>query len=269
MKIYEEAVHVCRSQHQPVLIHVEDLTQPQGHSTSGSHERYKSSERLKWAEEFDCIRKFGEFIQEIKIATQEELDEIRAAAKKQVRTLQKEAWAEFRALLDSEAAEAVSVMEPLVSVSNSSSEVAALIQKLVSDTEPIRRSIVATAKKVMRLVINEQSAERTALNGWLKGYQLRTQNTYSSYLYSKSEKRVGNIAEVKAAYSGSPEMVDGRIVLRGNFEKIFDKYPEVLTFGEDTGKIGGVNQSMEGMQEKFGALRVADTGIREATILGL
>ncbi len=268
MKIYEEAVHVCRSQHQPVLIHVEDLTQPQGHSTSGSHERYKSPERLKWAEEFDCIRKFGEFIQEIKIATQEELDEIRAAAKKQVRTLQKEAWAEFRALLDSEAAEAVSVMEPLVSVSNSSSEVAALIQKLVSDTEPIRRSIVATAKKVMRLVINEQSAERTALNGWLKGYQLRTQNTYSSYLYSKSEKRVGNIAEVKAEYSDSPEMVDGRIVLRGNFEKIFDKYPEVLTFGEDTGKIGGVNQSMEGMQEKFGALRVADTGIREATILG-
>ena len=268
MKIYEEAVHVCRSQHQPVLIHVEDLTQPQGHSTSGSHERYKSPERLKWAEEFDCIRKFGEFIQEIKIATQEELDEIRAAAKKQVRTLQKEAWAEFRALLDSEAAEAVSVMEPLVSVSNSSSEVAALIQKLVSDTEPIRRSIVATAKKVMRLVINEHTAERTALNGWLKGYQLRTQNTYSSYLYSKSEKRVGNIAEVKAAYSDSPEMVDGRIVLRGNFEKIFDKYPEVLTFGEDTGKIGGVNQSMEGMQEKFGALRVADTGIREATILG-
>ncbi len=185
-----------------------------------------------------------------------------------MRTLQKEAWAEFRALLDSEAAEAVSVMEPLVSVSNSSSEVAALIQKLVSDAEPIRRSIVATAKKVMRLLINEQSAERTALNGWLKGYQLRTQNTYSSYLYSKSEKRVGNIAEVKAEYSDSPEMVDGRIVLRGNFEKIFDKYPEVLTFGEDTGKIGGVNQSMEGMQEKFGALRVADTGIREATILG-
>ena len=268
MKVYEEAVHVCRTQHQPVLVHVEDLTQPQGHSTSGSHERYKSPERLKWAEEFDCIRKFGEFIQEIKIATQEELDEIRTTCKKEVRAQQKEAWSEFRAQLDAEASEAISILEPLVDVSENSAEVTGLIQGLISDTEPIRRAIVSTVKKVLRVTAGENLEEKNALNGWLKGYQLRNQIKYSSYLSSQSESCVANVAEVKATYPDSAEMVDGRVVLRENFEKIFNKYPEVLTFGEDTGKIGGVNQSMEGMQEKFGELRVADTGIREATILG-
>ncbi len=268
MKVYEDAVHVCRSQHQPVLIHVEDMTQPQGHSTSGSHERYKSPERLKWAEEFDCIRKFGEFIQEIKIATQEELDEIRKAAKKEVRAQQKEAWAEFRADLDGEAKEALSVLEPMVNSSTNGNLVAAEIQKLASDTEPIRRTIVSTAKKVLRLTTGEASNERSTLLGWLKGYELRTQPKYSDYLYSQSAQRAAKVPVVPASYDASAESVDGRVVLRENFKVLFEKYPEVLTFGEDTGKIGGVNQAMEGMQEQFGELRVSDTGIREATILG-
>ncbi len=267
MKVYEEAVYVCRSRHQPVLIHVEDVTQPQGHSTSGSHERYKSPERLKWAEEFDCIRKFGEFIQEIKIASQEELDEIRKAAKKEVRAQQKEAWSEFRAGIDSEAQEAIAILNPLVAVS-AQGEIVQLVQKLQSDTEPLRRSIVSTVKKSLRLVSSETSQEKTAVIMWLKEYQAVNHAKYSDYLYSQSEKKVSNVLHIPAQYPAEPEMVDGRIVLRDNFEKIFSKRPEVLTFGEDTGKIGGVNQSMEGMQEKFGELRVSDTGIREATILG-
>lgn len=268
MKIYEEAVHLCRTKHQPVLIHVEDVTQPQGHSTSGSHERYKSPERLKWAEEFDCIRKFGEFIQEIKIATQEELDAIRKEAKKDVRLQQKEAWAEFRKDLDAEAAEAIAVLEPLAQSSSKLGELAEIINKLKKETEPLRREIVTCVKKSIRLVSEEKSVERNAVINWLSGYQKRSQAKYSDFVSSNSEMRVANAEIVAPVYSTEPEMVDGRIILRDNFDLIFEKYPEVLTFGEDTGKIGGVNQAMEGMQEKYGALRVSDTGIREATIIG-
>jgi len=267
IKVYEEAVYTCRSQHQPVLIHVEDLTQPQGHSTSGSHERYKSAERLKWAEEFDCIQKFGEFIQDIKIATSDELEEIRKTAKKEVRNQQKEAWAEFRAVLDAERDEAIETLTPLVnSLSNES--VSQELQSLSKDTEPIRKSIVGTAKSILLQSRDTELEVRKSVVGWLKGYMSRTQRKYSSHLYSQSEQALEKVSQVAAAYSSNSEDVDGRIVLRENFNKIFEMYPEVLTFGEDTGKIGGVNQSMEGMQEKFGEIRVSDTGIREATILG-
>ncbi|MFK7757340.1 MAG: thiamine pyrophosphate-dependent enzyme [Flavobacteriales bacterium] len=268
MQVYEEAVSVCRTQHQPVLVHVEDLTQPQGHSTSGSHERYKSAERLKWAEEFDCIRKFGEFIQELKIATQEELDEIRKEAKKEVRTEQKSAWADLRAMLNGEVSEAISVLEPLALNSKVGAHVTALINDLKSDSEPIRRSIVSTVKKALRACAGEELEEKTTTINWFKGYKMRTDAMYSDHLYSQSNERVELVSELKPTYAPEPEMVDGRIILRDNFEYIFSNRPEVLTFGEDTGKIGGVNQSMEGMQEKFGELRVSDTGIREATILG-
>ena len=182
--------------------------------------------------------------------------------------MQKEAWAEFRNETDSEVALALEKLSALKEISSFSEALAMEIQKLESDKEPFRRNIVSTIKKVLRVTVSETSEERESLKTWLENYLNETQKKYSDKLYSSSNKSVQNIPEVPAEFSSEPESVDGRLILRDNFEKLFQKYPEILTFGEDTGKIGGVNQAMEGMQEKFGKLRVSDTGIREATIIG-
>lgn len=265
---YEEAVSYCRENHAPVMIHVEEMTQPQGHSTSGSHERYKSKERLEWAKEYDCITKFREFILLEGAAGENDLDEIEEESKKFVRQEQKRAWKNFTDPIKKELSEAVELIGKLAAKSDNLAFVEKVGKELKSAMDPIRKDIFNAVRKVIRLTRKEQSAEKEALVAWLQKRLKENRTRYSSHLYSESEHRVQNIEPVAAEYPDEPEMVDGRIVLKKNFEKIFEKYPEVLTFGEDTGKIGGVNQSMEGMQEKFGELRVGDTGIREATIVG-
>lgn len=265
---YEKAIKHCREEHVPVLIHVEEMTQPQGHSTSGSHERYKSEERLAWAEEFDCIRQFGMFITMEGAATQEELDQIRKECKKQVRQEQKEAWAEFRESLDGEHKLAVGMIRAAAASSSNKAFIEKIASDLESAMEPIRRDILGAARQALRYLRGEDSEARTALISWIDQSIKENNERYSDNLYSQSEQRVNNIEPIAAEYAADPQLEDGRIILRENFKAIFEKYPEVLTFGEDTGKIGGVNQSMEGMQDQFGELRVADTGIREATILG-
>ena len=265
---YEKAEKYCRENHAPVLVHVEECTQPQGHSTSGSHERYKSAEQLAWAQEYDNIAQFKKFLILEGTATEEELDEIRKDVKKDVRKEQKEAWAEFRQEIDRELKE-VSVFIGSIAAE---SDNRVFLEKISADLEatfnPIRKDILVAAKKALRLVRLEKSDAKQALINWLEKQKVLNNDRISSHLYSQSEQGVGNIKPVAPEYPSSPEMVDGRLILRDNFEVLFDKYPEVLTFGEDTGGIGGVNQSMEGMQEKFGELRVSDTGIREATIIG-
>ncbi|MCH2199266.1 MAG: thiamine pyrophosphate-dependent enzyme [Flavobacteriales bacterium] len=268
MATYEEAVAFCRDQQIPVLIHVEEVTQPQGHSTSGSHERYKTKERLEWAEEFDCIRQFGNFIVESGLSTQDELDEIRKAAKKQVRQEQKAAWAAFRASVDEQVQEAVNLIGEVAEASSNKVFVQKLADDLGKVMDPIRKEMLEAIRKTLRLTRGEGTPARQQMIQWYDGVMSKMNDRYSARLYSRSEQQVENIDIVPAEFGLDPEMVDGRIVLRKNFEKIFEMYPEVLTFGEDTGKIGGVNQAMEGMQEQFGELRVSDTGIREATILG-
>jgi 2-oxoisovalerate dehydrogenase E1 component len=265
---YEKAVKHCREEHVPVLIHVEEMTQPQGHSTSGSHERYKSEERLAWAEEYDCIRQFGQFITMEGAATQEELDQIRKECKKQVRQEQKQAWVEFRELLDEEHKLAVEMIRSAAGASANKTFIEKIASDLEAAMEPIRRDILGAARHALRYLRGEESEARTALISWIDQSISENNDRYSDHLYSQSEQRVENIEPIPAEYPAEPQQEDGRIILRENFRAIFEKYPEVLTFGEDTGKIGGVNQSMEGMQEQFGELRVADTGIREATILG-
>ena len=265
---YEEAVAYSREHHIPVLIHVEEVTQPQGHSTSGSHERYKTKEQLEWTEEYDCIRQFMLFITETGLASQEELDAIRSEAKKQVRTEQKEAWADFRAAIDADLETALGLIERLEGVSADAATIRAKRENLKNALEPIRKDVFETVRAILRDTRGAHHPERKALIDW---YRIRTndlEHRYSGWLHSESENRALNISPIAPEYGAQPEMVDGRIVLNRNFEAIFKKYPEVLTFGEDTGKIGGVNQAMEGMQEKFGKLRVSDTGIRECTILG-
>ncbi|MFA5575411.1 MAG: thiamine pyrophosphate-dependent enzyme [Brumimicrobium sp.] len=269
---YEKAVQIAREEHVPVLVHVEEVTQPQGHSTSGSHERYKSSERLQWEEDFDPIAKFKEFIttprgEEGKvIATKEEIEEIQKEAKKQARREQKEAWKNFREAIDTDWKNAIQLLQNVANESGNSTFINKEVEALAKEMDPDRGTLLKYVNNVLRLVRGENGSARAELINWYKNQLNINYQRYSSYQYSESQYAVKNIQPV--APELTDEKVDGRIILRDNFEEIFKKYPEVLTFGEDTGHIGGVNQAMEGMQEKFGKLRVTDTGIRENTIIG-
>lgn len=262
---YEKAVKTARENHVPILIHVEEVTQPQGHSTSGSHERYKSPERLQWGRDFDCIKKMREWIVKHDLSTNEELDEIEKTARKDVRTAQKAAWNDFQSIINEERNQVVALLQQMGS---GNEEIAGLGEKLRKTMDPVRKDIFTAARRALHLSISSQSGAREELKQWLAENTEKNADRYSSHLYSQSAMSALKVQEVKPQYSDKSEEVDARLVLRDNFAALFTKYPEVLTFGEDVGKIGGVNQSMEGMQERFGAIRVSDAGIREATILG-
>ena len=257
MLMFEKAVKHSRTHHQPVLIHVEELTQPQGHSTSGSHERYKTRELLEWYEEFDCIVQFGKFLTDKNVAKQEELDELRAKAKAQARTEQRTAWDEFRAQIQADVNAAIALLDAA-----GQSEAAA---SLKNNGEAIRKDIFEVIRKVLRTVRGQHSAEIQNIKNWLASAQERMHKAYSSELYSE---RHDLDRSVSIQYASDAEMVDGRVVLRDFWDAKLAEMPEVLIFGEDVGKIGGVNQTCEGLQDKYGELRVSDTGIREATIVG-
>lgn len=263
---YEKASEIAREQHVPVLIHVQELTQPQGHSTSGSHERYKNAERLAWEAEFDCLAQMRNWLIENNLATAEELDEIDEVSKKEVLEGKKVAWNNFIAPIKEERSELVNLLNSIASSSNNKVFIEKYANDLASIKEPIRKDIITTARKVLRLVINENS--KGSLSNWIKNYTEKIQPKFSSHLFSKSQNNISSVAEVKPNYNETSEEVDARLVLRDNFDAIFSKYPEALIFGEDSGNIGDVNQGLEGMQEKYGELRISDAGIREATILG-
>ncbi|MFK8010804.1 MAG: thiamine pyrophosphate-dependent enzyme [Marinicellaceae bacterium] len=267
VETYEKAIKLCREEHVPVMVHVTEVNQPQGHSTSGSHERYKSEERLQWEKDFDCIEKFKAFILEAEIASSEELEEIEKAAKKQVAGEKREAWNEFLADLNEDMHAVLPSLESVVQSSANGVFAQKVLDTLKAEMNPIRKDIISSAKKILRLTKGEQSPARTELINWLETAKVVAADRYSSYLYSQSAESPLLVERIAPTYADD-ELVDGRLVLRDNFDAMFTNRPEVLTFGEDTGKIGGVNQSMEGMQEKYGKLRVTDTGIREATIIG-
>lgn len=273
---YEKAVAIAREEHVPVLIHVEEVTQPQGHSTSGSHERYKSKERLQWEIDFDCIKKMREWIlitefnidgKKQKLALAEELDAIENNAKKAVRDAKTAAWNAYLADIKLDLTQAAQLMENLAAASGNT-EVTAIKNALTASIDPIRKDIISAVKKSLRATRGNDSSAREELKKWLEIAMRQNYNRYSSTLYNETASSALNIPAIPATYDTDAAMVDGRELLRYNFEKIFTKYPETLVFGEDAGKLGDVNQGLEGMQEKFGELRVSDTGIREATILG-
>ena len=256
---YEEAAQRCREDHVPVLVHVEEVTQPQGHSTSGSHERYKTEERLAWAAEYDCIRQMGEFLLKEGAATQEELDALRKEAKKDVRTEQKQAWAAYRAAIDEERLSAADLLAPLDGTR---------AEALRNNGDAGRAEVAQAVRRTLADTAGETSPERDALGRWLEAFDRDNDSRYSSTLYSDGADSALRVVPVPPSYDADPEQLDGRQILQRNFESMFRRDPRVLTFGEDTGGIGGVNQVMEGMQEKFGEVRVSDTGIREASIVG-
>ena len=267
MMTYEKAVSYTREHHIPVLVHVEELSQPQGHSTSGSHERYKSKELLEWYKEYDCLIQFRKLIVMDGAANEKELDQIQEDARNFVRQEQKEAWAAFREDIDMDVKDAVAMLQTLANASGEN-QIANWATELSKTKDAIRKDIITACKRSLRLVRGKNIAEATALSGWLKGLQIRCEKRYSSHLYSQSSQNALQINEVAAVYDANAEMVDGRILLRDFWDMKLEKHPEILIFGEDVGKIGGVNQTCEGLQEKYGELRVSDSGIREATILG-
>ena len=264
---YEKAAEVARKEHVPVLVHVSQLTQPQGHSSSGSHERYKSAERLAWEKDFDCIRQMRLWMIAINIASPEELDEIDADAKTAVLEGKKEAWKEFINPIINEQKELLSLLERVAETSQNKTKILQYVSVLKNIKDPLKKEILGTARKVLRLVINESG--QSELSQWIQNYTAVTQQKFSSHLHSESNSNVYSVQPVAPKYTeNSIADTDGRMVIRDNFDALFTKYPEALVFGEDAGNIGDVNQGLEGMQEKYGELRVTDAGIREATIIG-
>jgi pyruvate/2-oxoglutarate/acetoin dehydrogenase E1 component/TPP-dependent pyruvate/acetoin dehydrogenase alpha subunit len=266
VETYEKASAIAREEHVPVLIHVLELTQPQGHSTSGSHERYKNEERLAWEREFDCLAQMRTWLLDNNLASAEELDTIDNNVKKEVLEAKKAAWTAFVSPMKEEQQKLVSLLNSIATSSANKVFIEKQANDLAAIKEPIRKEILSTARKVLRLLVDESGKNQLA--DWIVNYSNKIQPQFSSHLFSQSDKNVLNSTEIVATYDETADEVDARLVLRDNFDAIFTKYPEAIIFGEDAGNIGDVNQGLEGMQEKYGELRVADAGIREATILG-
>ena len=274
MEAYAKAEHFARQESVPVVIHVTEVTQPQGHSTSGSHERYKSDDRLSWESEFDGLIKFREWILDYNIdidgneeflATSEELDLIDVEAKKLVKEGQKRAWEAYQKTISDLALEVLPLVEALA---KTNSEINNLIENFNKIISKSKRDIFHLVRKTLLMTRDSHSPQKAALTSKYQDIKIVEKDNYSSHLYSQSEWKATNIKEVKPVFSEASKEVDGRVVVRNNFDKIFEKYPQALVFGEDAGNIGDVNQGLEGLQEKYGDVRIADTGIREATILG-
>ena len=274
LEAYTKAEYFAREESVPVVIHAVEVTQPQGHSTSGSHERYKSKERLDWEAEYDGIVKFREWIlnysksvdgTEQILATEEELNTLDKEAKKEVKDGQKKAWEAFRESIDSIKNKVLKLVEPLA---ENNREVESLLENFKKIVSIGKKDIFHLGRQTLLFTLKNNIPQRQLLANLMAELNAVEQDNYSSHLYSQSVWKATSVQEIKPIYSETSPEVDGRVVVRDNFDKIFEKYPETLIFGEDTGNIGDVNQGLEGMQEKYGESRVADTGIREATILG-
>ena len=264
---YEKAVKIAREEHVPVLVHVEEVTQPQGHSTSGSHERYKSPERLQWEKDFDPIKKMKEFILSKELSTAEELEEIEKTARKDARDAKTNAWKSFLEPIKQEHKEAVDLISAMGAESKNSAFINKIKDALAGSTDPLRKEIYESVRKSIRYARNEKLASKTALVSWLNKRFEENRARYSSHLHSESELSPLEISGTDVEYADDAQ-VDGREILRDNFDALLNKHPELIIFGEDAGKIGGVNQGLEGLQAKYGVHRVFDTGIRECTIIG-
>ncbi len=267
IETYQRASALAREHHVPVLIHVIQLTQPQGHSSSGSHERYKDANRLSWERDFDCIRQMKLWMIAINIASPEELEEIDIVTRKEVLEAKKAAWSAFINPIIEEQQSLVQLLDTIATASKNKDKILKLKTNLSNIKAPLKKEILVTARKVLRLIINENG--KAELSNWITKYTELNQPKFSKNLFSESNLNVFSVKEVLPQYEdNAKEDTDGRMILRDNFNVLFTKHPEVLIFGEDAGSIGDVNQGLVGLQEKFGETRVADVGIREASIIG-
>lgn len=265
---YQRAEVICREEHVPVLFHVEEMTQPQGHSTSGSHERYKSKERLAWEVENDCIRRMRQWIISEGLILPEEIDVIEKEAKASARQAKERAWKAFANDVKKDQNKVTAILEIAIRESAHSEEILRIKNDLVKAINPTRLETMRAAKKAIRYLVLDNGEARTKLSEWLKDAEVDNFDRYSSHLYSTSPESALNVGRVDPVYSDGSPLVDGREVLQACFDAALSRDPRVLAFGEDVGKIGDVNQGFAGLQKKHGELRVTDTGIRECTIVG-
>lgn len=277
--VYSKASKIAREEHVPVIIHVKELTQPQGHSTSGSHERYKSKDRLDWEKEFDCNSKMRNWILNFELEDQdgqifkfveseEEIKALEKEAKKEVSTARRTAWNAFIQPMIQEREELLQLLNNVAQKSEHEIFIEKLKRELASIDEPIRKNILNIARKSLVFLRDEDFEEKHILQEWIKNYQAIQQPKYSAHLYNEHDTKATNVKEILPEYDDETESVDARVILRNNFDTILTNYNEVVIFGEDSGKIGDVNQGLEGLQDKYGIERVYDTGIREVSIMG-
>ena len=263
---YQKANDIAREQHIPVLIHVKELTQPIGHSSSGSHERYKSEERLIWEKNNDCNLKMREWILNNNIATELELENIEKTSKEEIKIAKAEAWNTYqKPIIKSR----LILLELLSSLNDEFKEfgINDITQNLERIKEPNNKDLLSTSRKILRILVHQKSDNINFLKEWINKFSSLNQKKYSSKLYNESSSNAAGVKEIKPLY-GNSKKVDGRIVLRNNFKELLSLYDNLLIFGEDAGKIGDVNQGLEGLQEIYGEERVGDRGIREASIIG-
>lgn len=272
VKTYQNGVALCRKNHTPVLFHIKGCTQPQGHSTSGSHERYKTPEQLKTEAENDCILNMRNWILAQEIATADELDFIEKESVKRVREARKNAWNNFQQPIIDKKTEFLNLVDITTCNCAQTTAIDQIKKDLAAIGEPIRKDVISSAKKILRLICNScsnpENSLKTNVTQWLEKENADNDRRFSSHLYSQSPKAVDKVVPVEPAFAADAPLVPGREILRDNFDYLFENNPLLVAFGEDVGKIGGVNQTYEGLQEKYGENRIWDTGIREATIIG-
>ncbi len=268
VEAYQKAEKICREEHVPVLFHVDELTQPQGHSTSGSHERYKSKERLAWEAEHDCIRKMREWIINDVMVLPEDVEAIEKEAKQAAKQARDRAWKAFTEDVRKDQTVISAILDKAETLSKHGEEITQVKNELSSTINPTRLETMKAARKAIRFFRDEDHEAKTELIAWLRLAEDDNYNRYSSHLYSASDEAALKVEIIPAQYSDNSSIVDGREVLQACFDAALTRNPLVLAFGEDVGKIGDVNQGFAGLQAKHGELRVTDTGIRECTIIG-
>jgi len=269
LKAYSKAVKVAREDHVPSIIHVKEVTQPQGHTTSGSHERYKSNERLKWEEDFCCIKKMREWILKNKISDKVTLDNIEKKAEERVKKIRDKSWKDYRKNIEDDFGDAMTIITRVAQNSpKNKKEIIQVRDELSNTLQPIKADIFKSLKFVQRIIRTENNLAKPYLLNLINELEIKYKDQYSSHLYSESDKSVKNIGEIKPNYDKKPKLIDGREIINNFFNITFKNNPLVFAVGEDVGMIGGVNQGFAGIQEKFGKLRITDTGIRESSIIG-
>jgi len=268
VETFQKAARLAREEHVPAIIHVIELTQPSGHSTSGSHERYKSKERLQWEAEYDCLRQFRLWILQEGIATEDELQALEKEEDRYVRQAMKRAWDAFIAPRQQEAQELKALLEQAATFSRQREALLALRDEVDKLAIPFRKDLLGIARRALMLLKDEPLTRRAGLIQWRKKVEEGGRRDYSTFLYSPWPSAATQVPEVKPKYTPDAPEVAGFEVLNKFFDIVLARDPRVVAFGEDVGKLGGVNQAFRGLQAKYGELRVSDTGIREATILG-
>ncbi|WP_461126174.1 alpha-ketoacid dehydrogenase subunit alpha/beta [Spirosoma aerophilum] len=265
---YQQAAHICRTQHVPVLVHVQELTQPQGHSSSGSHERYKSKQRLNWEAEHDCNAVFRQWILENGYATADELESIEKDAKDAAKKARLSAWEAYQSSMKNDFNDALDLLQQTARHHAKSAELMAIREELRKTFSPVRRDAVSAVRKALRVLRADAGTSRQRLKDWLSRTNIENTDRFSSHLYSQSPESPMRVKGVPAVFTDDSPMLDGYLLLQHYFDSLFTRDPRIVALGEDVGQIGDVNQGFAGLQEKFGEIRITDTGIRETTIIG-